>query len=291
MTAAATATEASLSRRRWLRNGLWGLGALVAGTGYYAWRVEPHWFELVERALPIVGLPAALHGKTLVQISDLHIGPVVDSQYLIGAFKFVAKLEPDILVCTGDWIHQEGDRLLAEARDVLRHLKPGRLATLGVLGNHDYGRRWRNAKLADELTGIVEEAGVTVLRNACHVVQGLHVLGLDELWAGEFHPERLADELHASVARVVLCHNPDAVDRAGWGSFRGWILSGHTHGGQCKLPFFAPPILPVENPAYTAGEVDLRDGRMLYINRALGYLRRVRFNVRPEITRFTLKPA
>lgn len=81
--------------------------------------------------------------------------------------------------------------------------------------------------------------------------------------------------------------NPDAVARPIWSGYRGWILSGHTHGGQCKPPGFAPPLLPVANKRYTAGEFDLKDGRHLYINRGLGYLIRARFNARPEITAFT----
>ncbi|MEO1082736.1 MAG: hypothetical protein AAFY88_00695, partial [Acidobacteriota bacterium] len=74
-----------------------------------------------------------------------------------------------------------------------------------------------------------------------------------------------------------------------WHDFSGWILSGHTHGGQCKPPFLPPPILPVENRRYTAGAFELEGGRRLYINRGLGYLKRVRFNVRPELTLFTLR--
>ena len=73
--------------------------------------------------------------------------------------------------------------------------------------------------------------------------------------------------------------------------YQGWVLAGHTHGGQCKLPFLRPPRVPVENPRYVAGEVDVGDGRRLYINRALGHLLPVRFNVRPEITAFRLRRA
>jgi predicted MPP superfamily phosphohydrolase len=89
-------------------------------------------------------------------------------------------------------------------------------------------------------------------------------------------------------ANLVLCHNPDVCDLDVWNNYRGWILAGHTHGGQVKPPFLKPPILPVKNKRYDAGEIDLNDGRTLYINRALGNLYQVRFNVRPEITVFKL---
>jgi predicted MPP superfamily phosphohydrolase len=69
------------------------------------------------------------------------------------------------------------------------------------------------------------------------------------------------------------------------------VLAGHTHGGQCKPPFLPPPLLPVRNRRYTAGEFAVAPGRTLYINRGLGHLIQVRFNVRPELTLFTLERA
>lgn len=92
-------------------------------------------------------------------------------------------------------------------------------------------------------------------------------------------------------ANLVLCHNPDVMDLPIWQNYNSWVLSGHTHGGQVKPPFLDAPMLPVKNKRYTAGKIDFEDGRTLYINRALGHLWQVRFNVRPEITVFTLEKA
>jgi hypothetical protein len=86
----------------------------------------------------------------------------------------------------------------------------------------------------------------------------------------------------------MLCHNPDVVDQPVWNGYQGWILAGHTHGGQVRPPFLPPPVLPVENKLYTSGAFDLGDGRFLYINRGLGSTMSVRFNARPEVTIFTL---
>ena len=80
-------------------------------------------------------------------------------------------------------------------------------------------------------------------------------------------------------------------DQPIWGDYEGWILAGHTHGGQVKPPFLPPPMLPVRNKRYTAGAFALSGNRSLYINRGLGNLWPVRFNVRPEITLFTLEAA
>src|SRR5262249_53635838 len=103
-----------------------------------------------------------------------------------------------------------------------------------------------------------------------------------------FGPLPTLRSLDDGRAALVLCHNPDAADEPVWAGYQGWILSGHTHGGQCKPPFLDPPLLPVRNKRYTAGCFDLGDGRTLYINRGLGYLGGVRFGMRPEITVFSL---
>ena len=87
---------------------------------------------------------------------------------------------------------------------------------------------------------------------------------------------------------MALSHNPDTADRPVWGGMRGWILAGHTHGGQCRPPFLPPPILPVRNKRYSSGAFDVGPGRTMYVNRGLGYMLRVRFNARPELTLFTL---
>ena len=128
-----------------------------------------------------------------------------------------------------------------------------------------------------------------VLRNAQTAIKGLNFIGFDDYWATNFHPEKVMRHYQSDQANLLLCHNPDVCDLRVWNGYQGWILSGHTHGGQCKAPFLTPPMLPVKNKKYTSGEIDLEDGRRLYINRALGHLWQVRFMVRPEITVFTLK--
>ena len=280
-----------MNRRDFLKHSAAATVSTAVGIGGYTWQVEPHWVKVVERDLPIAHLPATLAGARLVQISDVHVGPRVDDAYLIGALGRAASLAPDVVVITGDFIsyrHERGDAQFEQLRGVLAHLPRGRLATLAILGNHDYGRNWSEPPVAERVIAEAERAGVRVLRNEVANVQGLDVVGVDDLWA------RRADTTGAlgrrtSDAALVLCHNPDAMDELSWGDYRGWVLAGHTHGGQCKPPFLPPPLLPVRNKRYTAGEIPLEHGRRLYINRGLGHLIQVRFNVRPEITAFRLR--
>jgi predicted MPP superfamily phosphohydrolase len=279
---------ASPTRRRFLQG---AAALLTGGTGIYAWRVEPHWVELVRRDMPVAGLPRALHGQTLVQLSDLHAGPAVDDDFLTDSFALVNALEPAFVAITGDFMTCRGGEQLDRTFRVMRHLRPGRLGTVAVLGNHDIRNHFRRYDVAERLAAGLRDQGVAVLRNERRTLAGLTFVGIDDLWNGRFNPARALAGLKAGEPAVALCHNPDGADEPGWGRFRGWVLAGHTHGGQCKAPFLPPPRVPVRNRRYVAGEIDLGDGRRMYINRALGHLLRVRFNVRPEITVFRLVQA
>jgi predicted MPP superfamily phosphohydrolase len=174
---------------------------------------------------------------------------------------------------------------------VLEALNPGPLGCFAVLGNHDYTLDWSRKDVADALARRLFAVGVHVLRNECRPIDGLQLVGIDDLWSPCFHPEAVVPKVDWKQPTLTLCHNPDAVDLRRLAACRGWILSGHTHGGQCKPPFLPPPLLPVRNRRYTSGEFDVGNGRRLYINRGLGHLLRVRFNVRPEITVFRLREA
>ena len=302
-----------LSRRQFLVAG----GATLAGAaalGVYAWQIEPHWVQLVRRPMPLPNLPPSLEGGTVLQVSDLHVGPRVDSDYLIEALDEAGRLAPDIVVFTGDFITYRSPAQFDELARVLTHAPRGRLATVAALGTHDFGRAWRQMEVAERVTQVVADAGVTVLRNDVTIVHGLQVAGLGDYWTPDFGQVRavrslLSDPPHEpgapalqdavstlgrldrERATIVLCHNPDALDEPIWGDLRGWVLAGHTHGGQCKPPFLPPPLLPVRNRRYTAGTFVVGAGRTLYINRGLGHLIQVRFNARPELTLFTLERA
>ncbi len=270
-----------LTRRRFML----GAGVAALSAGVWTWRIEPHWVEVVRRDMPVRGLLPELDGKTLAQVSDLHVCPRVGSDYLSECLRKVSALEPDIVVVTGDFMSQGGPERADEVTRVFESLAAPPMGCFAVLGNHDYGERWDNAKIAEQLVRRLTDAGVTVLRNESRVISGLRIVGLDDMWGTNFYPRKVLPTLTTDEPTIVLCHNPDAVDSpVDWGKYKGWILSGHTHGGQCKPPFLAPPLLPVLNKRYTAGAFDLGDGRSLYINRGLGHLLRVRFNVRPEIT-------
>ncbi|MEP6832402.1 MAG: metallophosphoesterase [Gemmatimonas sp.] len=276
-----------MNRRQFLTRAGATVGATAVG-GVFTWKFTLHHLEVVEQTLPIVGLPSALEGAKLVQLSDLHVGPQVDDDYVIRAFDMANALKPDILCFTGDFVTWRGPQQLVQLERVMQAMPSASIAKISILGNHDYGFQWRQLEVANDVVKVVSNHGVQFIRNDVLVVEGLSIIGVDDWWAGQSKVKRARLQAKANGPQLVLCHNPDVADHPGWEGYRGWMLSGHTHGGQCKPPFMDPPILPVENKRYAAGAVAVGDGRTVYINRGVGHTLPIRVNVRPEITSYKL---
>ena len=280
-----------MKRRGFIKSTFWGALGVSTTTGIYTWQVEPFWLEFVKLKMPIANLPESLVGKTLMQISDIHVGNRFDYNYIIDSFKKAQKFNPDFVAYTGDYVSYENAEQFTQLNEVLKHSVKGKIATVGILGNHDYGRAWAQQIVADQISILLQQNGIEVLKNEQKEYDGLNIIGFDDYWALNFDPQKVMKLYDPDKSNIVLCHNPDVCDLDVWNNYKGWILSGHTHGGQCKPPFLKPPMLPVKNKLYSSGKIDLEDGRMLYINRAIGHLWQVRFNVRPEITIFELEKA
>lgn len=278
-----------MTRREFIKNtalGTFGLGFLA---GLYSWQIEPFNLEFVKKKMPIRNLHDNLIGKTLMQISDIHIGDRFDYQFIIDSFKKAKAFQPDFVVYTGDFSHYKSEKQIEQLKEVLPHFVKGKLGTVGVLGNHDYGKNWSEIEVADEISSLLNSEEIRILRNEKILLNELNFIGFDDYWSPNFKPSKVMTSYNPEIANLVLCHNPDACDDDIWKGYKGWILAGHTHGGQVKLPWLPAPIIPVKNKKYSAGEIDLEDGRTLYINRAIGHSFQVRFNVRPEITIFELE--
>lgn len=280
-----------MNRRKFIKQSFYGSLGLGFIGGIYGWQIEPFWVEHVKVKMPIPNLPDHLIGKTMIQISDIHVGNHFDYNYIISAMKEAQKLNPDFVVYTGDFISYHNSEQFKQLNEVAQHFTKGKLGTLAILGNHDYGIKFKQHEVAQSVTDILSNNGVTVLRNDKKEINRLHFHGLDDVWGSNFNPEPTLNNIDNKQANIVLCHNPDVCDLDIWNDYNSWILSGHTHGGQVKPPFLPPPILPVKNRKYTAGEIALSNNRTLYINRALGVIWQFRFNVRPEVTVFTLDRA
>lgn len=279
-----------MTRKHFLKR-LFQLSVIGSFPLFYSWQIEPFWVEFVERKLPVKNLPKELEGKILMQISDLHVGNRFDWNFLIESFQKAQQFNPDFVVYTGDFVNHGTSEDHESLKKVMEKAVYGKLGTFGILGNHDYGKNWNDLGSSEIICKILENSGVSMLKNQQQESHGLNFIGFDDLWSPNFDPMKIMKDYNPAKANIVLCHNPDVCDKDVWNGYQGWILSGHTHGGQCRIPGVITPILPVNNRKYVSGEIDLEDGRMLYINRAIGHSFQVRFMVRPEITVFKLTKA
>jgi predicted MPP superfamily phosphohydrolase len=265
-----------------------GLTAAGLASGVYASQVEPWWLDVVHEDVALARLPDAYAGLTIAQISDLHFGRYITAKDIDPVVDAVNALAPDVVVITGDLVSRV-DR--GEPDMIVQTLSRlcARDGVYAVLGNHDW---WVDAPLvADAL----RRAGVTVLQNE-HVTLGrggrpLSLAGVDDVW-------RRRDDLPAALAGIpsdaatlLLAHEPDFADTVARDPRVVLQLSGHSHGGQVRVPFHGGLHFPPWARKYPMGRYRIAD-LTLYTNRGIGMVSiPVRLFCRPEITLFTLRPA
>ncbi len=276
-----------LTRRRFLL----GTTAAALGAGAYTRWVEPFWPEFHEVNMPIPRLSQVFHGFRITHLTDLHVSDIVPMSYLREVVDRVNELGTDLIVITGDLV-MHSDCRVDDAIDLISRLKVRKIVTFG---NHDYdifrpGQGRPSTGVADALQKGLEQIGCVVLRNGAttitHVGETFTVVGLEDLWSGLFDPARAFAGITPEQPVIALSHNPDTVPQLE--PFKpGLILCGHTHGGQVRLPFFGPILLPVSHREWSQGYFRLKESR-LYVSRAVGYLRKVRFCCRPEVPTFRL---
>lgn len=274
-----------LSRRRLL---LLAGGAVAGGVGLgadaFAW--APRRVQVTNHDVVVAGLPAALHGLTIAQLSDIHLyeGLHPAAQR---AMELVSGIKPDLTVITGDLVERASE--LASLRPFLSACR-GRLATVVTLGNWEYQAR---VNLAD-LRRLAESAGAVLLVNeALRVAVGaqeLAIAGLDDPRAGIPDPGVALKEVPVGVPAIWAFHAPGYADLPSTRSYPRPILAlaGHTHGGQIRPPML-PPITPPASGRFVSGWY--RDSfAPFYVSRGIGTSGiRARFRCAPEVSVFTLR--
>jgi predicted MPP superfamily phosphohydrolase len=286
-----------LPDRASLKRLVWGAAGSVALGGLFAWSIEEHWLRIERRRMDLPNLGEGLVGARLAHVSDLHACPIVREKYLRHCVDVVNKLEPDFVAISGDFITGPYHYARVVAR-VLRHLRP-RIAVLACLGNHDYGICHPNGLggtrgLAEYITRQLSHEDVFVMRNESRLFRHrgamIQFAGVEDYWSGAFHPAVTHELIDPDLPVIGLCHNPDgARDMVACGS--QWVLSGHTHGQAKRDTRIHNALLPTHHRQLAAGEYRIPGRGRVYVNRGLGYARRMNINTRPEITLFTLERA
>ena len=237
--------------------------------------------------VPVAGLLPGWHGARIVQLSDLHAGRHVSAERLRRIARRAARLKPDLLVVTGDIVHNSPTfaRQAAEAIAAI----PAVHGTFAILGNHDF---WAGVDAVDrELT----HAGIQVLRNRGIALERggdrIWLCGVDDPWSGRCDLRAALRGRPPGAATVLLSHQPNTWPLAQKAGVH-LQLSGHTHGGQVAMLWLhrslslARLITPFVAGLYRAGT------SFLYVNRGAGSVMPVfRIGARPEVTELTLVPA
>ena len=254
------------------------------------WRRTIDEMEVTNIALPVRGLPSALQGVAACQISDFHLDMDEDVERLELAVDAINREKPEFVFLTGDYFSGPDTmrRYVGAFRHALARLNP-KVGVFAVAGNHDH---WSSF---DTIAAALDAAGVDLLSNANRPLklrgEQLVVVGIDDLWARRAEPSRAFKDVAPEAATIVLAHNPDTALYARHLS-PGVMLSGHTHGGVVRIPFYGSPlrsILRIGKQFYAG--LNRYEDFYIYTNRGLGtFWLRIRINCRPEISRFSLTP-
>ena len=261
--------------------------AAALGCLLYAREVEPRWVENVRRELTLPRLAPEFDGYRVVQIGDLHLDDWAKPARLDGISGKVNAERPDLVVVAGDFASHSAKRLDAGALvGALRRLSAPD-GVVAVLGNHDY---LTDAAL---IRRCIREAGLTELSNATKTLQRgdarLHVSGVDDVMEGRSRLDLVLQGLPADGAAILVAHEPDFADVAAATGRFDLQLSGHSHGGQVRVPLLGRAILPPFSQRYVRG-LHKVGGMLLCVNRGIGTVHtRLRFGCRPEITTLTLR--
>jgi predicted MPP superfamily phosphohydrolase len=281
-------------RRRFLK---WLLGLGVVGLGGWGYmKFEAGWLEVHRETLPSAQFPVR-RSFSILHLSDFHVSDKVPFSLVEEAIELGLAEKPDICFITGDFITSkltevEFDRY----REVLSKLSEV-VPTFACLGNHD-GGKWAGSNYgyptSEKVEAMLKDTKIALLQNRRQVIyvkgQPLALVGLGDIWAQRCFPDKCLSKVSATRSRspeeppvIVLSHNPDSKTFL---ADHDWqlMLCGHTHGGQCKVPFVGyTPFAPVKDHSIVDGLHNWQ-GRLINVTRGVGNLHGLRFNCRPQVT-------
>ncbi len=285
----------NITRRRFLVTS----ACASAGLALYGGEIERHWIETTHYDVFLPGLHSAFDGFRIAQLSDIHLDEYTEPFFVRDAVHHINGMKPDAVFLTGDFVT---NGLISKKFSISSAWQCANLLNqlecahrYAILGNHD-------VMISRELvTEALSANAITVLDNAYVPIERagarFWLAGVDDPVVGQPDPEKamppsIRNAPHEPI--VLLCHAPDYVDDlliVPVGQAPSLMLSGHTHGGQVRMPLVGPLILPPLGHKYVEGW--FRFGNLqLYVNRGLGTVGvPFRFDCPPEIALFTLRSA
>ncbi len=278
--------SSQMSRRTFLG---FATTACVAGVGaQYASFIAPSRISVNTTPVAVPGLHRSLCGLRIGVMSDFHVGDYIPARFVADAVELMNSLRPDAVMLPGDFFQDHPDQAAACA-DALSDL----IAPLGVFacpGNHDHHLDLKHTERP------LSRAGVDLIVNGSrrlrHGAATLHIVGLDSITEGCPNHYNALRHVPKDEPTLLLVHEPDHADFLAQATNRLMPLqiSGHSHGGQVRLPFVGAPILPALAHHYPLGlmRVDGTD-RQVFTTTGVGVNYPVRLNCPPEVALLVLQ--
>ncbi|UCF39269.1 MAG: metallophosphoesterase, partial [Acidobacteriota bacterium] len=233
----------AFNRRKFLKRSLTATAATaVTGFGSYLYgtRLETEWLEIKKVDIPIANLDENLEGFRIALLSDFHLYPTTRLEFIEEVIAEANKLDADLAVLTGDFVQGTAEAI-HDLAPALARLNP-RHGIYCVLGNHDL---WKGADL---VRTVLEKNGMPVLHNTgltlTHEGAPLYLAGVDDTWSGNPDAAAAMANHRDSIPAVLLSHEPDPADKFSRDPRISLQLSGHSHGGQVRVPGYGSPFLP-----------------------------------------------
>lgn len=277
-----------ISRRKSLLYLLAASPAIALADAFY---IEPRMLSMTRRNIFIPNLPAELDGLRIAHLTDFHYKPDKDHPLLKKVVSAVNQEEVDLIALTGDYVNGSSPKRTVEVPPLLDHIikMKSRFGTFATMGNHD---GWTAAR--SEYREQFEKAGGTFLinQNTRVMINGspLYIAGTDYVWKGGANAKMTLRGIPANAPILALVHEPDFFDNMTAERDITLQLSGHTHGGQCRVPLigYAPRTVR-HGRKYIYGHYQ-RGNSQLFVSRGVGTTGiRVRFACPPELAILTLK--
>ncbi|MCC6674465.1 MAG: metallophosphoesterase [Thermomicrobiales bacterium] len=261
--------------------------SIAAIAAYWHLRqIAPYRPVLESIELPLPAGAEALDGLRIGFVTDTHVGPFTSSRDLVRGLSLFDENPPDLLLLGGDYVSESNLYARSMADAIAARSFPAPLGIIGVMGNHDLPLG------VDRVRAELERIGVRVLRNDHAIVHWngaqLAIAGIDDTIVGLANPDQAFAGIPEGIPILSLWHEADfAEEAARRGAFAQ--LSGHTHGGQVRLPGIGAIWLPPDGQRRDLGFFEV-EGMPTYLSRGLGVYRPpVRFRCSPEVTLVTLR--
>lgn len=273
---------------KYLTGSILALFGLSGGTYVYARNIEPAMLDINKRNLEAKTIPKSFNGFKIVQFSDTHIGFHYTLEQLHKLVQTMNDIQPDLIVFTGDLIDepqhfQSSNKLI----NILGKLQ-ATYGKLWVFGNHDHGGYG-----TEKIEEIMTKANFTLLKNSHSSIEikndRILLAGIDDAILGTPNIKIALKETNTDLYTILLAHEPDYV-QATTNYPVDVQLSGHSHGGQVRLPFIGHLYTPALAEKYIQGKYIINNQLDLYVNRGIGTTRLpFRFLCKPELNIYTLQ--